>query len=62
MSDASGAGHLLNYEMIAKDEIAVIVNAKNPLENITVEQLEAIYTGKTVKWEEVQWEDFCCES
>lgn len=45
---------LLNYEMIAKDEIAVIVNAKNPLENITVEQLEAIYTGKTVKWEEVQ--------
>ncbi|MCI7062950.1 MAG: hypothetical protein MR965_12265 [Lachnospiraceae bacterium] len=54
MSDASGAGHLLNYEMIAKDEIAVIVNAKNPLENITMEQLEAIYTGKTVKWEEVQ--------
>lgn len=45
---------LLNYEMIAKDEIAVIVNAKNPLGNITVEQLEAIYTGKTVKWEEVQ--------
>lgn len=45
---------LLNYEMIAKDEIAVIVNAKNPLENITVEQLEATYTGKTVKWEEVQ--------
>ena len=44
---------LLNYEVIARDEIAVIVNADNPLNDITMDQLEAIYTGKTTEWKAI---------
>lgn len=44
---------LLNYEVIARDEIAVIVNAANPLKDITMDQLEAIYTGKTTEWKDI---------
>ena len=44
---------LLNYEAIARDEIAVIVNAANPLNDITMDQLEAVYTGKTTEWKDI---------
>lgn len=44
---------LLNYEVIARDEIAVIVNAANPLNDITMDQLEAVYTGKTTEWKDI---------
>lgn len=42
-----------DYEVIARDEIAVIVNADNPLNDITMDQLEAIYTGKTTEWKAI---------
>lgn len=35
---------------IAMDGIAVIVNKKNPITDLTSEQVKAIYTGKTVTW------------
>lgn len=38
---------------IAIDGIAVIVNKANPLENLTEENVEAIFTGKITKWNEV---------
>lgn len=38
---------------IALDGIAVIVNKENPLENLTKEDVEAIFTGKTKRWNEV---------
>lgn len=41
---------LLDYETIARDEIAVIVNKDNPLENVTAEALYAIYTGEWNTW------------
>ena len=44
---------LLDYEAIAEDDIAVIVNAENPLENITTEALRNIFTGEFTKWEEL---------
>lgn len=44
---------LLDYEAIAEDNIAVIVNADNPLENITLDALKNIFTGEYVKWEEL---------
>ena len=34
----------------ALDGVAVIVNKENPINNITVEQLKAIYTGKMKEW------------
>ncbi|MCI7740344.1 MAG: substrate-binding domain-containing protein [Lachnospiraceae bacterium] len=44
---------LLDYEAIAEDDIAVIVNAENPLEDITLEELKNVFTGMFVKWEEL---------
>ena len=39
---------------IAIDGIAVIVNKANPVENMTKEQVEAIFTGKVSKWADVK--------
>lgn len=44
---------ILDYESIARDEIAVIVNKENPLEDISMEQLEKIYTGKIAEWQKL---------
>ena len=33
--------------------IAVIVNPQNPLEEITSEQVNAVYTGKAAAWDEL---------
>jgi len=43
---------LINY-VIAMDGIAVVVNNVNPLENITSEQVKAIYMGETTGWAEL---------
>ncbi|MDR2152009.1 MAG: substrate-binding domain-containing protein [Helicobacteraceae bacterium] len=37
---------------IALDGVVVIVNKDNPLENLTKEQVKAIFSGKTTKWSE----------
>lgn len=42
--------NLLTFTPVAKDRIAVIVSKNNPLEDITLDQLKAIYTGKTTEW------------
>ena len=39
---------------IAIDGIAVIVNKLNPTENLSKAQVEQIFTGKTLKWNEVK--------
>lgn len=44
---------LLNYEVIANDEIAVIVNNENPLSNISTDSLKDIYTGTMKEWKEL---------
>lgn len=44
---------ILDYESIARDEIAVIVNKENPFEDISLEQLEKIYTGKIKEWQKL---------
>ena len=44
---------LLNYRLIANDDIVVIVNTDNPLTNITLEQLKGIYTGELAGWQEL---------
>ena len=45
---------LLNYNTVAKDKIAVIVNQKNPLTDITLYMLKSIYTGGVKNWEDLQ--------
>ncbi|WP_195268550.1 phosphate ABC transporter substrate-binding protein [Eubacterium sp. 1001713B170207_170306_E7] len=39
--------------IFAYDGIAVIVNDKNPVENLTKDQIKGIYTGKITNWKEV---------
>lgn len=43
--------------VFAYDGIAVIVNDKNPVENLTKDQIKAIYTGRITNWREVGGED-----
>ncbi|MGN0676106.1 MAG: substrate-binding domain-containing protein, partial [Oscillospiraceae bacterium] len=40
--------------VIAMDGIAVIVNNKNDVENLTSEQIKGIYTGSITDWSEVK--------
>lgn len=38
---------------IAQDALAFIVNPKNSINNLTIQQIQDIYTGKVVKWNEL---------
>lgn len=44
----------LTAAVIARDGIAVIVNNENGIEELTSEQVKAIYTGEITTWEELQ--------
>ena len=44
---------LLDYEIIANDNIAVIVNEQNPLEDISLDTLKKIYIGDINEWKEL---------
>ncbi|MBI3765168.1 MAG: substrate-binding domain-containing protein [Ignavibacteriales bacterium] len=37
----------------AKDGLAVYVNETNPVQELTIAQIKAIYTGKTTNWKDV---------
>jgi phosphate transport system substrate-binding protein len=39
--------------VVAYDGIAIVVNKENKLDNITVEQLKGIYTGKINRWSQL---------
>lgn len=43
----------LTETTIAKDGIAVIVNHENSCDNLTMEQVKAIYTGETEIWSDI---------
>ena len=43
--------------MLAYDGIAIIVNPANPVEDLTMEQIAAIYTGEITNWKEVGGND-----
>jgi len=42
---------------IAKDGLAVIVHASNPIENLTLEQIQKIYSAEITNWSEVGGND-----
>ena len=42
---------------IAYDGMSVIINNENPVQNLTMEQIREIYTGKITNWKEVGGED-----
>ena len=43
--------------IVARDAIAVIVNHDNPVDNLTLQQISDIYSGKINNWREVGGED-----
>ena len=43
--------------VIARDAIAIIVNLENPIDNLTLEQISDIYSGKINNWQEIGGED-----
>lgn len=43
--------------IIARDAIAVIVNPENPVNQLTLQQISDIYSGKITNWNEVGGED-----
>ena len=43
----------LTATVIAKDGIAVVVNNENEVEDLTSDQVKAIFTGETTEWEDL---------
>ncbi|MEJ2413044.1 MAG: phosphate ABC transporter substrate-binding protein [Anaerolineales bacterium] len=43
--------------VIARDAIAVIINPENPVDQLTLQQISDIYSGKLTNWQEVGGED-----
>ena len=57
LATARAAGLDPQEFIIARDAIAVIVHPDNPVNQLTIEQLSAIYTGKINNWSELGGED-----
>lgn len=51
--DAEKAGVQYELTPFCKDAFVFYVNAKNPVDNITTEQIKGIYSGKITDWKEV---------
>lgn len=43
--------------VVALDGIAIIVDEKNPIENLTIEQIQDIFSGKIKNWSELGGDD-----
>lgn len=44
----------LTSQAIALDGIAVVVNAKNSISDMTIDQIKSVYTGETTEWSKVK--------
>jgi phosphate transport system substrate-binding protein len=58
---AGEAGFKINEYKIAKDGIAIVVNPKNPIKKLTLEQVTNIFSGKIKNWSEVKGADLPIE-
>lgn len=47
---AKGMGVEMTFTPIGREAFVFFVNSKNPLENITVEEIQGIYSGKITEW------------
>ncbi len=43
--------------VVARDAIAIVVHPSNPVDNLTLQQLSDIYSGKILNWSELGGED-----
>ena len=44
---------------IARDGIAIIINPKNPITDLTLQQVADIYDGKTTNWDQIGGYFYC---
>ncbi|MBY0424888.1 MAG: phosphate ABC transporter substrate-binding protein [Cytophagales bacterium] len=51
--DAARKGKVLLSTAIAKDPVAIVVNTKNPVSKLTIEQVRAIFSGEIKNWSQV---------
>ncbi len=54
---AREAGIAFNYTPIGKEAFVFFVNAHNPVESLTAEQIQKIYSGKITSWKEIGGKD-----
>lgn len=57
LGDAAAKGVQPVEHKVAMDAIVVMVHPTNPVQDLSLEQLQAIYTGKVSNWKEVGGED-----
>ena len=55
--EMEAAGFELEMKPFATDALVFLVNADNPVDSLTTEQLRGIYTGEITNWSEVGGED-----
>jgi phosphate transport system substrate-binding protein len=53
-SQAHAKGVHLSRTMVAKDAVAVIVGAKNPVSELTMDELKGIFAGDITKWSQIK--------
>ena len=54
---AKDAGVELEVTPVVKEGFVFYINSQNPVESLTIEQIQDIYTGKITNWKEVGGED-----
>lgn len=55
---AKDSGVELVYTPIGKEAFVFFVNAKNPIENITLEEIQKIYSGEITDWSELGFKGY----
>ncbi len=54
---ASAAGAALTFTPIGREAFVFLVGKENPIDNITVQQIRNIYSGKTADWGTIGWHE-----
>jgi len=57
ISAAEAAGVHLHFTPIGREALVFLVGNENPIDNITLEQIRNIYSGRTAKWRTLGWPD-----
>ena len=53
LDQAKGLGIEIKEFVVARDGIAIVVNKENPIDDLSIEQIGAIYTGVFTNWNQV---------